>query len=161
MVLSHTWKTFSDFQMFSSNLLVFDLTLVSLILEKFPIILDLCQPPPYFHAIVMSVKHWFHLEIPEPLPSILPKPPPQLYLEINSTKLPFSLLIHLDHSHGKTFHSPMQYFQIYSYSVLCLFQSRNYLDTFHSSKNSTILGIGLISPPEHFTPLYQPHLSNI
>ena len=55
----------------------------------------------------------------------------------------------------------MQNPKVKSYPLLCHFQSNNYSDTFHSSKNSTLLWIGLISPPECFTPLSQPHLSNI
>ena len=98
--------------------------------------------------------------IPKSSRSIPQKSPPQMLLGINSTKLPYGSLIHIHHSHGKIFPSPMQYFQVFPYSPLCLFQYNNYSDTFHSSKISTILVICIIIPPDHFTPLYQPHLSN-
>ena len=99
--------------------------------------------------------------IPKSFLSILLKPPPQFYLEINSTKLPYASLMHVDHSHGKVSRSPTQYSKVKSYILLCRFRSRDYPDTFHSSKNSTILGSCLNPPSEHFTPLPQPHLSNI
>ena len=108
-----------------------------------------------------SVKHYSTWRLRNPSHRSHQNPPPLVYLEINSTKLPYGSPIHIHHFHGKIFHSPMQYFQVYPYSPLCPFQYSNYSDTFHSSKYSTILVICMIPPPEHFTPLAQPHLSNI
>ena len=79
----------------------------------------------------------------------------------NSAKLPDGSLIHIHHPHAKILHSPMQYFQVEPYFLICHFQSQSDLDTFHSYRNSAILGRCIIPPREHFTPLAQPHLSNI
>ena len=118
------------------------------LLEFFLVILDPCQPPPNFPCHCFVCRTLVRVDDSQ---THLPIPPKATTTIIAWNKFYQTTIWFphaLPHFHGKTFHSPMQYFQIYSDSLLCHFQSRNYLHTFHSSKNSEILVRCMIYPPE-------------
>ena len=101
-------KNFFYFQNIFLNQMVFELTWVSPT-WKFP------NNPRPLSTYTISRCHYFRGHTLVPLrcsknPSHLShqKPPPQLYLKINSTKLPNGSLMHIDHSHAKQCHNPMQ-----------------------------------------------------